>query len=132
MTPITYEGLRGIKFRIEWPEIDGSPRMVIPIDRENDTSLELCPVDLSTSKWFSWLRSDISHRRGRFIHIRHLQSMEEVKALVESLSGKNSESEEFDSANFSKALSRAKEEGEKNWKRYCDEGTAQNFVRRHS
>ncbi len=130
MTPITYENLREMKFRLEWPEIDGSPRMVIPLNRQNDTSLELCPTDDTRADWFAWLRSDISHRRGRFIHIRHLRFIEEVKLLVEAMSGSPAEMETFDKGRFIEALDKCKAEGEKNWKRYCDEGTAQNFVRR--
>lgn len=37
--------------------------------------------------WFCWLRSDTSHRYGRFIHIRHVRTAADVIQLVEAFTG---------------------------------------------
>jgi hypothetical protein len=37
--------------------------------------------------WFCWLRSDVSHRYGRFVHVRHLVYQDELIAIVEALTG---------------------------------------------
>lgn len=128
--PITYEALRGLGFRIEWPEADGRPRMIIGTDRGECQKLELCPR--SDNDWHCWLRNDMSHRRGKFIHIRPLRFIEEVEALLAAITGRPVVNESFDPDRFADALAKAKREGEVNWKRHLDRGHAQDFIARFS
>ena len=52
-----------------------------------DIGIEIAPCGGNTGQWFCWFRSDVSHRYGRFIHLRHLRWQHEVVALVEVCSG---------------------------------------------
>lgn len=125
---ITYENLRLRGFRIEWPLTDGRPRMILTTNPNEDQMLELCPR--SDRDWHCWLRSDCSHRRARFIHIRPLRFIAEVDRLFEGITGRPLLQEGYDPERFAESLERARSEGERDWKQYCDREHAQDFIAR--
>lgn len=60
----------------------------------DDAGLELCATQLQRvasydkdDRYHAWLRSDFSHSRGRFLHIRYITTRADVVTLVEALSG---------------------------------------------
>lgn len=60
-----------------------------------DLGIELAPnVPSDTSAWFCWLRDDSAGHYHRFIHIRHLHTVDELVALIEGIIGRR-----FDPAN---------------------------------
>lgn len=60
-----------------------------------DLGVELAPgVPTDLSAWFCWLRDDSAGRYHRFIHIRHLHTVDELVALIEGIIGRR-----FDPAN---------------------------------
>lgn len=92
--PISEEWLRAAGFR--WHQLDRQPDKhwllwlghAMPagfLVATEDIGIELAPSFDGT--WFCWLRSDVSHRYGRFIHIRHLFRTGEVIRLIEALTG---------------------------------------------
>lgn len=125
---ITYERLRALGFRIEWPLTDGRPRMILCTRRDEEQFLELCPR--GDQEWHCWLRCDCSHRRARFIHIRPLRSMDEVALLVHAISGQPATREEYDAEKFAEAVERARIDGEQRWKEYCDRDHQRDFIAR--
>jgi hypothetical protein len=50
-----------------------------------DLGIEVAPD--GSGKWFCWLRSDAAHRYRRFIHIRHIETVGELTALIAALTG---------------------------------------------
>lgn len=54
------------------------------VESFNDLGIELAP-SVYADQWYCWLRSDISRRYGRFLHIRHLRTREELIRLIEGL-----------------------------------------------
>ena len=81
--PITHEWLKSVGFRwAEW-ERSGGKHWILWFgncreERElssaaEDVGIELAePINLEQFGWSCWLRSDFSHKYGRFIHIRHV------------------------------------------------------------
>jgi hypothetical protein len=58
----------------------------------DDLGVELAPKSYDAERddhegWFCWLRSDVSHRYSRFLHVRRLRTRAEVVKLVEGLTG---------------------------------------------
>lgn len=106
MTPITEEWLEKVGFK--WHQLDRQPSkqwllwiggamlnsgMFASIE---DLGIELAPCWFknrngddagSIGHWFCWLRDDSSHRYHRFIHLRHLQTTEDLIKLIEGLTG---------------------------------------------
>jgi hypothetical protein len=94
LLPITEEWLSEVGFK--WHQMERQPNKhwllwlggAMPswfLVSFEDIGIELAPSTDGT--WFCWLRSDVSHRYGRFIHIRHLQTRAEVVRLIEGLTG---------------------------------------------
>ena len=96
--PITHEWLKSVGFRwAEW-ERSGGKHWILWFgncqeDRElfsaaEDVGIELAEsINLEQFVWSCWLRSDFSHKYGRFIHIRHVWTQQEVIEIVIALSG---------------------------------------------
>jgi hypothetical protein len=88
-TPITEDALRAAGFK--WLEVERSDRhWLLWIGNATDGSfddlgIELCPN--RDGEWYCWLRADYAGRYSRFIHVRHLRSMEDVAALFAGLTG---------------------------------------------
>ena len=97
---ITEEWLKSVGFR--WHQLDRQPDkhwllwLGGAIDGGmfssfEDLGLELAPNAYAGPNreraWFCWLRADTSHRYSRFVHIRHIRTQEEVRNLVQVLSG---------------------------------------------
>lgn len=92
--PISEEWLRESGFR--WHQLERQPNKhwllwlgsAMPtgfMAATEDIGVEVTPSNDRT--WFCWLRSDVSHRYGRFIHIRHIESTGELVRLIEALTG---------------------------------------------
>ena len=100
-TPISEEWLAEVGFK--WHQLDRQPfkhwlLWLGAAVRGNDQSLtddEDLGIELSRGghpghpqdRWFCWLRSDAAHRYHRFIHVRHLNTIEEVEELVAAMTG---------------------------------------------
>ena|SRR5688572_22433298 len=97
---ITADWLRDVGFK--WHQFDRQPdrHWVLWVGQAcgqwgtscDDLAVELAPGSYDVERhdrsgWFCWLRSDLSHRYSRFIHVRRLRTIGEVIALVEGLTG---------------------------------------------
>lgn len=54
------------------------------------TSYEDIGIELASNRdgsWFCWLRSDAAGRYHRFIHVRHMETQQDVVRLVEAVTG---------------------------------------------
>lgn len=92
--PITEEWLRSVGFK--WHQLERQPNRhwllwlgnAMPkgfMASYEDIGVEVAPSISGT--WFCWLRSDVSHRYGRFIHIRNLTTTAELVRLIEGITG---------------------------------------------
>lgn len=52
-----------------------------------DLGIELSKGFHDDDKWFCWLRSDLSHLYGRFVHIRHIRTRRDLIAMITGLTG---------------------------------------------
>lgn len=90
---ITEDWLREVGFK--WHQFDRQPDKhwllwLGPAIPDRITSFEDLGVEVAPcmdGKWFCWLRADTSGRYHRFIHIRHIESRDELIALIEGLTG---------------------------------------------
>lgn len=94
--PITEDWLRSVGFK--WHQLERQPNKhwllwlgnAIPkgfMASCEDIGVEVAPAISGT--WFCWLRSDVSHRYGRFIHIRNLTTTAELVRLIEGITGQS-------------------------------------------
>ena len=98
-TPLTADWLAATGFK--WHQLDRQPEKhwllwIGSAIREgpdwrhtadsHDLGVELAP-SVYTGQWHCWLRSDVAHRYGRFLHVRHLSTQEDVIRLIEGLTG---------------------------------------------
>lgn len=115
---ITYEWLRSRGFRLETPVIY-DPHMVIALIPRDETHLEVAPSLAHPTQWHCWLRSDMSHRKARFCHIRMLTACEEVEQIFEALAGRklSVEFRAFDQiAKFAEIVEDQRAAGRAHWK----------------
>lgn len=97
VAPITEDWLRASGFR--WHEM---PRCIdkhwtlglggtVRGDRRaysnDDLMLELTKADKSGPDWFVWIRADYAGRYSRLIHVRYMQRVDQVIALIQGLTG---------------------------------------------
>lgn len=97
--PITEDWLREVGFK--WHQFDRQPNKQWLLwlgsacgewgCSTEDVGIELAPmasraVD-NDERWFCWLRSDLSHRYSRFLHVRHIRARRDVIAMVEAITG---------------------------------------------
>lgn len=93
--PITEDWLRSAGFK--WHQLERQPDKhwllwlgsAMPMGflcAIEDIGVEVAPVGRGL-EWFCWLRSDASHRYGRFVHIRHMATTGELVRLIEALTG---------------------------------------------
>ena len=100
--PITEEWLKSVGFRWdEWERSGGKHWTLWFGDIANegfssfeDLGLELAPpivnrIGEANSSWFCWLRSDFSHKYGRFIHLRHVREIGDVIQIIVALIGQD-------------------------------------------
>lgn len=97
-TPLTEEFLRNAGFK--WHQLERQPEKhwllwlgdAVREDGLSFTSFEdiglvVAEHTPADGNWFCWLRSDLGGRYSRFIHIRYLQTQEELIQLCEALTG---------------------------------------------
>ncbi|MGJ5203596.1 hypothetical protein [Bradyrhizobium sp. HKCCYLR20261] len=94
--PISDEWLKSVGFR--WHQFDRQPdkhwllwlggglRQRPSLTDFEDLGIEVAPG--RDGSWFCWLRSDMSGRYHRFIHLRHIETQADVIQLVEAISGR--------------------------------------------
>lgn len=91
--PITEDWLKEAGFK--WHQFDRQPDKhwllwlggAIPgfMTCYEDLGIEVAPT--TGGQWFCWLRGDSSGRYHRFIHIRHLDTTDQLVRLIEALTG---------------------------------------------
>lgn len=88
--PLTEDWLREVGFK--WHQLERQPHKHWVLwlgscvgDAAESLGLEVSPSCLGG--WHCWFRSDLSHRYGRFIHIRELHTRADLIRLVEAISG---------------------------------------------
>lgn len=117
MTPITHTTLRGIGFRLHSTDCDNSPHMVLALNSRCETALEICePIQRD---WPVWLRSDIAHSRCRFCFLRGVEFMEQLERLIEAITDRPVQREEFDADQFAESLAREREDCQRRYQEYC-------------
>ncbi|MGA7809659.1 hypothetical protein [Bradyrhizobium sp.] len=94
--PITEQWLKDAGFK--WHQLDRQPDKHWLLwlgaglkEKPCLTSFEDIGIELAPNRgedWFCWLRSDAAGRYHRFIHLRHVQTVGDVIALVEAISGR--------------------------------------------
>ena len=95
-TPITEDWLRSTGFK--WSQEERQPHkhwtlwigQAIPEpgyrhNSADDLGLELTQGIADRPYWFCWFRSDLAGRYSRFIHVRHLETVEQLTRLIEAL-----------------------------------------------
>jgi hypothetical protein len=94
--PITEEWLRASGFRKAWMVNEHEPHWVLWIgdsrrfmQGSEDLGIELGPPRNRDETWFCWMRSDYSHSRGRFLHVRHISTQGDVIGIFQGLTGEN-------------------------------------------
>ena len=94
--PLTEDWLKSVGFR--WHQLARQPEKQwllwlgdavrgrnSMIDIE-DLGVEVCSGGLDGA-WHCWLRSDLSCKYSRFIHLRHLRTQRDLIALIEGITG---------------------------------------------
>lgn len=102
---ITVDWLKAVGFRVKpMHDHDPAPHLVLffgdaagprrAFVGSEDVGLEVSPTSVqrlasydTDDQWHAWLRSDASHSRGRFCHIRYLEFQDDLIRVVEALSG---------------------------------------------
>jgi hypothetical protein len=100
--PITEDWLKSVGFK--WHQFDRQPdkqwllwlggglKQKPALTCSEDIGIELAantpPRDGEIKDWFCWLRSDGAGRYHRFIHLRHIETRNDVIGLVEAISGR--------------------------------------------
>jgi hypothetical protein len=94
--PITEDWLKEVGFR--WHQLARQPERhwllwlgdavrgrnsMIDIE---DLGVEVCS-GASDDNWFCWLRSDLSCKYSRFIHLRYLKTQDDLISLIEGITG---------------------------------------------
>lgn len=103
---ITWWWLRRIGFRFCQAGVDNQPHMIVPVNQNQDTSLEVSRSQYRDGNyWTVWLRSDISHSRCRFCFVRNVQTVGEIVRLMEAI-GDPVKDVEFDADQFRDSLER--------------------------
>jgi hypothetical protein len=93
--PINEQWLKEVGFK--WHQLERQPHkqwlLWLGDALDKISSYEDLGIEVSFSGWPTeccwncWLRSDVSHRYSRFVHIRRLQKRSELISLVEAITG---------------------------------------------
>ncbi len=88
MSKITWIGLRQLGFRLITTQSDARPHMLCSVNPHEEVGLEIAPYTAHENKWCMWLRSDMAGSKARFCYIKSVETLEEVRVLIEAITGK--------------------------------------------
>jgi hypothetical protein len=96
--PITEDWLREVGFKWHQIERQNEKQWLLwlgdacneagRIDTQ-DLGIEVSSGFHGDDRWFCWLRCDLASLYGRFIHIRHLRTRQELIAMIVGLTGQD-------------------------------------------
>lgn len=115
-TPITFDALRAMGFRLQEPFGNYQPHMRLRVSNQLDTYLEIGTCGIRSDEWTGWIVCEIGGRYGKFCFLRSMTSMEQVGELYTGLTGKPLQAEAYDTKQFVIALEAVTRRCEEHWK----------------